>query len=136
MPTEAKKHTDEGAVAFAEYYWSSIGEALNTADSKVLSEISDPSCSVCQTVIKNVDENRSKGIKADKNPTTVTDARIAESAEGKADEAVRVEVTDVAHKLIESGTPVGQVKETSYRSIVYLDWKAGAWTVVDSYIIT
>ena len=81
------------------------------------------------------DANKAKGIKADRNPTSVTGSTLAESAEGKADEAVRVEITDREHEYLEDGKSIGTVKKVSYRSIVYVDWKDGAWTVVDSYVI-
>lgn len=135
IPAEAKKHTDEGAVAFAEYYWTTVGEAWKTSDSRVLTEITDKECGACLELIDDVDANKAKGIKADRNPTSVTGSTLAESAEGKADEAVRVEITDREHEYLEDGKSIGTVKKVSYRSIVYVDWKDGAWTVVDSYVI-
>lgn len=136
LPAAAKKHTQEGAVAFAKYYWEESGRAQETGDTKGLTGLMSPDCTVCQSLVDDIDQDLAKGIHADRNPTRVTSASIAPTTDGKSDEAASLEITDQAHNFVDGSKPVGHVKEVSYKGIVYVDWEEGSWVVVDTFVIT
>lgn len=136
VPEAATKHTQDGAVAFAKYYWESTGVALEESDTALLQELVSKDCTVCQSLIEEIDKNKAKGIHADRNPTTVSSAKIASTTNGKSDEAVRLEITDGEHNFVKDDEVLGHVKAAEFTGIVYTDWEDGAWVVVDAYIIT
>lgn len=136
LPAAAKKHTKEGAVAFAKFYWEETGRAQESGDTNGLSELISPDCTVCHSLIDDIDKDHDKGIHADRSPTKVTLALIATTTDGKSDEAATLNVTDQAHNFVDGAEAVGHVKETKYKSIVYVDWDEGSWVVVDTFIIT
>ncbi|QBF47797.1 DUF6318 family protein [Janibacter limosus] len=136
LPAAAKKHTKAGAVAFAKYYWETLGKSLQSSDSAAVKALVSEDCSPCTLIVKGLDEKKSRGEHTDSNPTTVKSAKIAPTTDGKSDEAVTLAVHDAAHKIVTQGKPTGRVKATDYEAIVYLSWKGGQWTVIDSFVIT
>lgn len=136
MPSVAKEHTDQGATAFAKYYWNVGGEAVETSDTTTLRSLFSDECAVCATLARSIDGYKAKDQHADRNPTTVDSAEIAPTTDGKSDEAVRLEVTDAEHYFVDAnGKKVGRVEKEKYTAIVYLNWEAGTWTVVDSFLL-
>lgn len=123
-------------MAFAKFYWEEGGRAQESGDTKGLSGLISPDCTVCQSLVDDIDKDQAKGIHADRNPTRVTSASIATTTDGKSDEAATLEVTDQAHNFVNGTEPVGRVPETKYKGIVYVDWEEGSWVVVDTFVIT
>lgn len=136
MPAEAKEHTDAGAVAFAKYYWEALGRAQLTSDSSEIEQLVSPDCQPCGTLVKSFDELSAKNSRANINPIAVTTAEIADTTDGKSDEAATLEVESKAHVMQTNGKATGQVKAQNYTAIVYVSWQEGTWAIVDSYIIS
>lgn len=136
LPEAATKHTQDGAVAFAKYYWESTGRALEEGNTARLEPLVSKECTVCQSLIDEIEKNEAKGIHADRNPTAVSAAEIASTTNGKSDEAARLEIADGEHNFVKNDEVVGHVNAAEFTGIVYMDWKDGAWVVVDAYIIT
>ena len=76
-------------------------------------------------------------VRADRVATVINTAKVTADTDGKSDQAVTLNATDREHKLIDSsGEAAGRIERLDYKIIVYVDWKGGDWTVVDSFMIT
>ena len=136
IPAEAKKHTDEGAVAFAEHYWSETGRALEASDTTHLKELSSD-CLPCDEYVGTVEAEKRKGQRADRNPISIRSSTSTDETDGKSEKAVTLEVDDAAYEMLDkSGKAVSSVDPVSYDLIVYLDKRGATWTVVDLLALT
>ena len=55
LPEVAKTETKEGAEAFAKYWFSILGYAYETGDTRALSKFSKPECAFCQGLVDDID---------------------------------------------------------------------------------
>lgn len=62
-PKEARAHTEEGAIAFSEWYQLQMGEALKTAESATLRSYSQD-CAVCDGLGDVADDFRERDVRA------------------------------------------------------------------------
>ncbi|UTT67284.1 DUF6318 family protein [Janibacter sp. CX7] len=134
MPAEAREETKEGAAAFGEYFLLAYGDAAKSADTTVFQTLGASDCSVCATAIKNIEADKAKGWKKDKNPYTVRRA----VATKRPDEGYKVvlDVTVASHHRIDSkGVSNGDVNATSYTVTEHVSWADGRWQVKD-WIVT
>lgn len=136
LPAAAKEHTDDGAVAYAQNYWEALGRSQASTDTKELRGLVSDDCVPCQTLIENFDAMHAENTVASINPVSVTEAKLSSTADGKSDEAVRLQIDNAEHKRLKDGKSIGVVKASQYRAIVYLSWEGSRWTVVDSVVIT
>lgn len=60
IPPEAQKHTEEGAKAFAKFYFTSVNESLTRADPDVLSGLAAETCAVCTAFTDGAQKYASK----------------------------------------------------------------------------
>lgn len=135
IPAEAKKHTDEGAVAFAEWYWHQSGDALKSGDTQAMSAASRD-CVPCDKFVELVQKDTEAGLRAESNPLHITDPAISEETDGKSEAAVQMSVKQSSYALIdEEGKTQKTARAADYDLIVYVDWESGAWTVVDMFQI-
>lgn len=135
LPAAAKKHTKDGAVAFAEWYWGQSGVALETGSTEAMKSAST-GCVPCDKFVSLVNQDTNKGLRAAKNPITITTSAAAETADGKSDEAVKLTVKQAKYDLVDSkGTAQSSARAADYNLIVYVDWEDGKWTVIDMYQI-
>lgn len=137
IPAAAKEHTDEGATEFAEFYWLESGRAAHEGDTSFLKTLYTSACKPCAEYSRLVDADIAKGLRTDVQPTKVRKVDLSDTTDGKSDKAVTVTAHDVAYSLVDAkGKSEGKSKPLDYRVIIYLDWTAGAWTVVDSFMIS
>lgn len=61
LPDKAKEFSKEGLIAFAEYWYSTLGYAYETGNVTPLQVISDPTCSSCQRVEASVGQQYGAG---------------------------------------------------------------------------
>lgn len=54
LPEKAKEFSKEGLIAFAEYWYSTLGYAFETGDPEPMMAISDPDCKTCEVMRKAV----------------------------------------------------------------------------------
>ena len=60
FPAAAKKQTEQGAVAFVEYYWESVVYALTAPDPEILVPLTSKSCDKCNFYIDLAEEMQVK----------------------------------------------------------------------------
>lgn len=137
LPAAAKKHTKDGAVAFAKFYWDEGGEALKSGDTKTISALSANECKVCQTYIDGIEKDAKKGLHADINPTQIGTSKVTEQTENRADYVVTLEANDKRYHLVDSqGKSTGQADPVAYDIQIYVDWEGSRWKVVDTFMFT
>ncbi|MHA7304140.1 DUF6318 family protein [Arthrobacter sp. TMN-49] len=61
LPAKAKEFSKEGLIAFAEYWYSTLGYAFETGDPAPMMAISDPGCRTCEAMKKTVVPWNSEG---------------------------------------------------------------------------
>lgn len=136
LPKVATKHTQEGALAFAKYYWNEQGRAHHVGDSSTLETLYSSDCEVCQTYVDSINDAFADGLHADRLPTTIHEATVTDET-AVSDQAARIVATDASYQLVgEDGKAVGRTEEVDYRIIIFMNWERSSWVVVDSYMIT
>lgn len=137
MPAAAKEHTQEGAVAFAKYYWNEGGEALKSGDTSLLHDLSSKDCDVCHAYIDSIDADTAKGLHANINPSQIGASKVTDETEGKSDQVVTLEVTDRTYRQVnKEGEAVAQADAVDYDILIYVDWVDARWSVVDTFMFT
>lgn len=123
-------------MAFAKFYWEESSRALHAGDVDVLKGLYEPGCDVCQTYVERVEGHIDKGLHSDVVATTITGSTATDQTDGKSDSAVTLKAKNAPYRLVDdSGNSIGRTKGMDYKVILYLDWKGGGWTVVDSFMI-
>jgi hypothetical protein len=61
LPEKAKEFSKEGLIAFAEYWYSTLGYAFETGDPKAMLDISGPNCEACNNMAEMVSPWHSDG---------------------------------------------------------------------------
>ncbi|WP_338751808.1 DUF6318 family protein [Janibacter alittae] len=136
LPQAATKHTQEGAVAFAKFYWDETGRALQSGETAALESMATD-CVPCAAYVESVEEDAKKGLHADVNPTVIGDHKIAKETDGKSAQAVRLSVRENAYQVVDGqGQAQAQADPVSYDVLIYLDESQSGWTVVDLYMFT
>ncbi|HEY3604888.1 MAG TPA: DUF6318 family protein [Sporichthyaceae bacterium] len=80
MPDAALKHTDDGAVAFVQFYFNTIlTDAYAQGDVKRLVSVSDPNCVVCRATVGDIAFFAAQNDKPQGGVVTVTAVKVAES---------------------------------------------------------
>ena len=126
FPAAARKQTDAGAVAFAEYYWALVNYAYEKPDSSVLSTYRRPNCLGCEQFhdgVRSLEESRQQWA------GPVVTLRKATHVFTNAQEVrVVTEVSTNSVELINSDGSVAklQPKETQ-RWGMQLVWATGHW---------
>lgn len=136
LPEAATKHTQEGAVAFAKYYWNETGRALYSGETKGLESMATD-CVPCEAYVNSVEADAKKGLHADVNPTVVGEHKVTKETDGKSDQAVRLSVQETAYRVVnDQGEAQAEANPVNYDILIYLDESSSGWTVVDLYMFT
>jgi hypothetical protein len=134
FPPQSRERTENGALQFAGYYFKAYDWGYATNDPYLVQQISLPSCKGCQVYVRGLQSLQ-------KTHQTLTGGRIrirsAQVLSGrfrvKADYAVDVAVDEQPVVLHGGGRPTKTVapRVTDDHSVVFVSWRAGAWTVVE-----
>lgn len=127
MPAEAKKQTDDGAIAFTEYYWHALDYALAKPDVDILSSLSTKDCSAC-TAMRNFTESLiSKSEYYDAPTLALKESEFVYNADGVASVLCRLDFLKV--RIRDSrGNVVDTIDPESVVRVLTLRW-AGSWQV-------
>jgi Family of unknown function (DUF6318) len=129
MPDAALKHTDDGAVAFVQFYFGTIlNEAYAQGDVKRLVSVSDPNCVVCRATVGDIAFFAAQGDRAQGGRVTVTGVKVAESNS----EVTSINLTYSAEKLSElnqdGSTAYSVVARSGIDFIAQVQWNADSNT--------
>jgi len=125
MPDAALKHTDDGAVAFVQFYFGTIlNEAYARGDVKRLVSVSDPNCVVCRATVGDIAFFAAQGDTAQGGKVSVAGVKIAESNT----EVTSINLTYSAEKLAElnqdGSTAYSVPARTGIEFIAQVQWDA------------
>jgi hypothetical protein len=130
IPAAALKHTDDGAIAFVQFYFNTIlTDAYAQADVKRLVSVSDPNCVVCRATVGDIAFFAAQNDKPQGGAVTVTAVKVAESNT----EVTSINLTYSAAKLSELNQDGSTAYSVNPRSgvdfIAQVQWDAdkGSW---------
>lgn len=130
MPDAALKHTDDGAIAFVQFYFNTIlTDAYAQADVKRLVSVSDPNCVVCRATVGDIAFFAAQNDKPQGGAVTATALKVAESNS----EVTSINLTYAAAKLAELNQDGSTAYSVAPRSgvdfIAQVQWDAekGSW---------
>jgi hypothetical protein len=130
LPDAAAKHTDDGAVAFVQFYFTTIlNDAYQQADVKRLVSVSDPNCVVCRATVGDIAFFAAQGDRAQGGKVTVSNVKVAESNSA----VTSINLTYSAEKLNELNQDGSTAYSVAARSgvefIAQVQWNVnkGAW---------
>lgn len=130
FPDAAKEETKEGAAAFGEYYYATLGDASHTGDTSALEKLGTKDCGVCKTAIENIEEEHNKGWSRSKNPYSMSNVEATKRPDTGYKVSMKVDVA--AHKRLDAdGKANGIIDATHYTLTEHLVWQDGAWRVKD-----
>ena len=133
MPAAAKQHTQEGALAFAGYFYQVFDFSLRTMTTKALRSLSSDTCGSCQTHIKSIDDlGAERGHIQGGRIILRSIKRVTGTADVKADVTFLVRVDQEA--LVEihaNGSSGGSTELTKATNYLFLSWLGSAWRTIE-----
>jgi hypothetical protein len=130
LPDAATKHTDDGAVAFVQFYFGTIlNDAYAQADVKRLVSVSDPNCVVCRATVGDIAFFAAQGDKAQGGKVTVSNVKVAESNSAVTSISLSYS-TEKLNELNQDGSTAYSVAARSgveFIAQVQWDVNKGAW---------
>lgn len=129
VPAAARAHTDEGAKAFARFYFSTASRAAVRLDTSQLRAVSSASCTGCSAFVELIEKYRSEGTHIDRDALRVTDVSVRPSP-NEAGIPLDVLATDGPKKLV--GATGGIVQEFQQSRLFFevtVRWVGGRWTM-------
>jgi len=129
FPAAAKKQTDEGAVAFVEYYWAALNYAWAKPDAEILADLGTPQCSVCDFFQKTADELKRKKQHVDAPSIEVNSAKLVYRTGTEAQVITEVSRTK-ASTVDQNGGVIRTNSPGSASRVFRLEWDRG-WFVIE-----
>ena len=127
FPAAAKKQTDEGAVAFVEYYWAALNYAWTKPDAQILSGFGTSECDVCATFEATAQNFSEQGQHYDSPPIKVKSSEFVYNLKTEASALTRVEQTK-SSVVDRDGTVISANETQSAVRVFKLKW-SGKWQV-------
>lgn len=128
VPAAARAHTDEGAKAFAKYYYETAATSYVTLQTAPLLFLSLPSCVGCRAMVRAVDKQREVGEHLEAASLTIKLVELRSSAKGRAE--VDVAGSEKPVRVIDQQ---GNVVRTTNAGVVtfrtQLIWTPEGWRV-------
>lgn len=125
IPDAALKHTDDGAIAFVQFYFGTIlNDAYAQGDVKRLVSVSDPNCVVCRATVGDIAFFAAQGDRAQGGKVSISGVKIAESNS----EVTSINLAYSAEKLAElnqdGSTAYSVAARTGIEFIAQVQWDA------------
>ena len=129
VPAAARAHTDEGAKAFARFYFSTASRAVVRPDTSQLRALSSASCTGCSAFVELIEKYKGEGTHIDRDALRVTDVSVRPSS-NEAGIPLDVLATDGPKKLVgASGVIVQEFQQSKLFFEVTVRWAGGRWTM-------
>lgn len=136
MPELAKENSKAGLEAFIGYWFQTLSYAYETGDSKTASDLSSPTCALCQHLLKSVSANYTDGrwLSGGRLRTPVTEVKWDTGTslqEGK----VQV-IQEEIHYLDANGSESRELTTaTNDAAAFFADFRGGSWVVSNLGVI-
>lgn len=136
VPAAARAHTDEGAKAFARFFYQIASRSQFEADSSELRSLSDKNCSACLSLIELADDYQRRGVHTDRDSLRVEDAVMRPESKPNAP-VVDVLALDQASKVVRrsDGAVVSSDEAAKLTFRTTLSWRDQSWVVTDSVLV-
>jgi Family of unknown function (DUF6318) len=133
MPPEAKQHTQEGALAFATYYYRVFDWSLATMDTQTLKMLSSSGCKSCQVHIDAIDILRNAGGHIEGGRIFIVSLiRVPAKSEIAAEYIFRAEVDQGAIVQVSAqGSRQTLSKAAKSSNNLFLSWVGTAWRMIE-----
>jgi hypothetical protein len=136
VPAAARAHTEEGAKAFAEFYYAVLSDSQFRADSGKLRALSTPECVSCQAFARKADAMRERGQHVNLRSLTVKQSQVT-PARVSGGYVIDVLAEDQPSKVIEKdGTVISTSKGSKLAFRTSVVWQSDGWKVSDSKLVT
>jgi hypothetical protein len=131
MSADAKQHTPAGALAFAAYYFRAFDWSIATNDPYLVTQISAPTCTACQRVIRGLSPLRSEGASLKGGRIHLETAKVVTGEfRFKSDYVVEVSLTQAPEVITrKSSVPSTAAPATRDRSLVFVTWIGNGWRI-------
>jgi Family of unknown function (DUF6318) len=127
IPPEATKRTEEGAKAFARFFWESASRTLVTNDAATVSALSASSCKPCKVFADIARGEAAKGIHSDKASYDIKIVRIVTGEPSHFTVSVAGDELPV-NKVDRAGKVVERTKQGVFSWATEVAWR-GRWMV-------
>jgi len=127
VPAAARAHTEDGAKAFAKFYFERASRGAQVASSAELRSLSAPACVGCKSFIRLIDGYAAKQQHVDRDAMRVTDTNIRPRGT-KGETGVDVLAVDGPKAIVDArGSTVRQFAESKLFFETTVEWNGNAW---------
>lgn len=135
VPAAARAHTDEGAKAFATFYYEMLGESQYRADSSALRQLSTDSCVACQAFARKADAMKARGQHLDSRSLRIAGAQVTPALVPNGF-IVDVLADDRPSKVLaQDGSVVSASPGAKLTFRTQVLWTGNGWKVSDSKLV-
>jgi hypothetical protein len=129
LPPEARKHTPEGAAAFARHYWDQVNKAWTGPDTTLIPPLSEDGCLSCKAMQDVALELKQTGQRYERTPGEVTKVGPLDGApDGR--QRLRVQVRQFKTNVVDgSGVVVSTDQAQQFGRTMDLVWQGETWLV-------
>ena len=127
FPAAAKKQTDAGAVAFAEYYLETLDYAWSAPEGEVLKDLATTDCGLCTRLARTASDYVSKGERATGPVLSVQNVLLVSTSAKYTLIACDVDLIPVTY-LDKNGAVTYRESAKALKWAVQLTWRDG-WKV-------
>jgi hypothetical protein len=134
FPDLARRHTANGALAFAAYYYEAYDWGYATNDPYLVEQISAPSCTACSRYVKGLEGATGRHEVVHGGRVSFRSASIFHGVlDIDADFAVDIEIDEQPIVLEKPHAPRRTVAKavTRYHSLVFVAWQTMGWRIVE-----
>lgn len=132
VPSEAKQRTEDGAIAFLEFYFDQVNEGYqNPATPPDLFAYADKACVACKNALAGIAEYKSGGWSVQSNLLEMSEAKLA-TAVTEPKVIVNFTLSEQKVALYENGEPTDQTTDAaSGKRAAALRWVNDSWQLFD-----
>ena len=128
LPADARKHSSEGAVAFANYYISQVNEAWSKPDATLLPPLSNPDCLSCADLQSTARDLVAKNNRYVSQPITIRSAKFVGNEQAQTH--VRVLMTQNRVNVVDAqGQVVSTDAKKEFARTVGVTWEGNRWVL-------
>lgn len=131
LPEVAKTETKEGLEAFAKYWFELLSYGYETGDTKPLSNVTSPACTMCERA-KEVQEGwhqDGRWLAGGKVATPVISTTFAKAADGNYQVAVQVSQEALSYYNADKSLDSAEPKPADSGNLMLAVFRDGAWFV-------
>lgn len=131
LPEVAKTETKEGLEAFAKYWFELLSYGYETGDTKPLSKVTSPACTMCERA-KEVQEGwhqDGRWLAGGKVATPVISTTFAKAADGNYQVAVQVSQEALSYYNADKSLDSAEPKPADSGNLMLAVFRDGAWFV-------